>query len=89
MGVAKMVYDAIKKLVQYGLETGLITEIDRIYTTNQILDVLKMEEYEEPESIKEPIVLEEVLKELMDYAHETGVMPDDSISYRDLLILGL
>ena len=23
MGVTKMVYDAIKKLVQYGLETGL------------------------------------------------------------------
>ncbi len=84
MGVTKMVYDAIKKLVQYGLETGLITEIDRIYATNQILDVLKMDEYEEPESIKEPIVLEEVLKELMDYAHETGVMPDDSITYRDL-----
>ena len=58
MGVTKMVYDAIKKLVQYGLETGLITEIDRIYATNQILDVLKMDEYEEPESIKEPIVLE-------------------------------
>lgn len=79
-----MVYDAIKKLVQYGLETGLITEIDRIYATNQILDVLKMDEYEEPESIKEPIVLEEVLKELMDYVHETGVLPDDSITYRDL-----
>ena len=44
-----MVYTAIKKLVQYGLETGLITETDRIYATNQILEALKLEEYEEPQ----------------------------------------
>ena len=29
-----MVYTAIKKLVQYGLETGLITETDRIYESD-------------------------------------------------------
>ena len=43
-----MVYEAIKKLVRYGLDAGLITEADRIYATNQILDVLKLDEYEEP-----------------------------------------
>ena len=42
-----MVYEAISKLVRYGLDTGLITEVDRIYATNQILDVLRMDEYEE------------------------------------------
>ena len=40
-----MVYTAIKKLVQYGLDTGLITETDRIYATNQLLEALKLEEY--------------------------------------------
>lgn len=79
-----MVYEAISKLVRYGLDTGLITEVDKIYATNQILDVLHIDEYEEPESVKGPVVLEEVLKELMDYAHETGVMPEDHITYRDL-----
>ena len=39
-----MVYEAIGALVQYGLNTGLITEADKIYATNQILDVLKMDE---------------------------------------------
>ena len=29
-----MIYEAIKKLVQYGLDTGLITEVDKIYATN-------------------------------------------------------
>ena len=79
-----MVYEAINKLVQYGLDTGLITEVDRIYAVNQILDVLHMDYFEEPAPVREPVVLEEVLKELMDYAHETGVLPDDSITYRDL-----
>ena len=79
-----MVYEAISKLVRYGLDTGLITEIDRIYATNQILDVLHMDEYEEPESVNGPVVLEEVLAELLDYAHKTGVMPDDTITCRDL-----
>ena len=62
-----MVYTAIKKLVQYGLDTGLITETDRIYATNQLLEALKLEEYEEPEETFGEINLEETLKELLDY----------------------
>ena len=80
-----MVYEAIKKLVQYGLDTGLIQERDRIYATNQILDVLGMDSYEEPEIAEGEICLEEVLKELLDHAHETGVLAEDSVTYRDLL----
>ena len=79
-----MVYEAIKKLVQYGLDTGLIQERDRVYATNQILDVLGMDSYEEPETAEGEICLEEVLKELLDHAHETGVLAEDSVTYRDL-----
>lgn len=79
-----MVYGAVKKLVQYGLDTGLITEVDRIYATNQILDVLKLDDYEDTDISGEEIGLEQVLEELMDYAHETGVLPEDSVTYRDL-----
>lgn len=81
-----MVYEAIKALVQYGIQTGLMKERDRIYAVNMILDVLKMDEYEEPENTVagEQINLEETLKELLDYAHETGVLPEDSVVYRDL-----
>ena len=79
-----MVYGAVKKLVQYGLDTGLITEVDRIYATNQILDVLKLDDYEDTDISGEEIGLEQVLEELMDYAHVTGVLPEDSVTYRDL-----
>ena len=79
-----MVDQGIKKLVQYGLETGLITEVDRIYATNQILDVLGLDEYDEPGAVEGPVVLEEVLGELLDYACEKGILDGDSITYRDL-----
>lgn len=79
-----MVYKAVGDLVQYGLNTGLITEVDRIYATNLILDTLGMEEYEEPERGEGEIDLESILAELMDYAHENGRLPKDSVVYRDL-----
>ncbi len=79
-----MVCEAIKGLVQYGINAGLLKEEDRIYATNQILDVLKLDEYEEPEGTAEWGGLEEILKELLDYAHEQGVLAEDSVVYRDL-----
>ena len=79
-----MVFEAIKKLVTYGLQTGLISEADRIYATNQILDVMKLDEYEEPAGEYAEVKLEETLGELMDYAYETGVLSENSVVYRDL-----
>ena len=35
-----MICEAIKKLVQYGIDTGLTPESERTYTTNLILDVM-------------------------------------------------
>ena len=78
-----MVYEAIKKLVTYGMETGLISEEEKIYSSNLILDVLKLDDYEEPEENYEKVELEPVLKELLDYAVEKGLI-EDSVVYRDL-----
>ena len=79
-----MIYDAISRLVNYGLETGLIAEEDAIYARNQILEVMGMDEYEEPAVDVETGELEDILRELLDYAHETGVLENDSVVYRDL-----
>ena len=78
-----MVYEAIKKLVTYGIETGLISEEERIYSTNLILDVLKLDDYEEPEENYKDVELQSVLKELLDFAVEKGLI-EDSVVYRDL-----
>lgn len=80
-----MVYEAIQGLVQYGLDKGLISEYDKVYARNQILDVMGMDEYEEPEGAVESGDLETILKELLDYGCETGRLKEDSIVYRDLL----
>lgn len=79
-----MIYNSISKLVRYGLEKGLITEDDRVYTTNRILEVLGEEEYEEPGEEYRDVDLEETLKEILDYAAEKGILENDSVVYRDL-----
>ena len=38
----------VARLVQYGIESGLIPEEERIYSTNQILEVMKKDDYEAP-----------------------------------------
>lgn len=80
-----MIYGAIKKLVNYGLETGLINEEDRYYAINQILDVMNLDEYEEPEEEGEENDLESVLGVLLDYAYDIGMIPENTVTYRDLL----
>ena len=42
-----MIYESIKKLVQYGIDTGLTPESERIYTTNLLLDLMQEDEYED------------------------------------------
>lgn len=79
-----MIFDSIKKLVQYGLETGLFTEEDRIYTINRILEVLQEDMYEEPVEDFRNVNLEETLKELLDYAAEKGLLESNSVGFRDL-----
>lgn len=79
-----MVNEAIKKLVCYGLERELISEDDVIFTTNQLLETLQIEEYEEPQETYQDIELEPVLKELLDYAYEHGVLEENGVVYRDL-----
>ncbi len=81
-----MIQKNIRKLVQYGLNTGLIKPEDKIYTTNRLLELFRLDELEED---KEPVAmgedeLETVLSEMMDYAYEQGIMTQNSIVYRDL-----
>ena len=78
-----MIYESIKKLVQYGINTGLTPETERIYTTNLLLDLFKEDNYEDVSCDLDNIVLEDVLKDLLDEAVRRGII-EDSIGYRDL-----
>ncbi len=77
-----MLSEQIAALVQYGIDTGLTPECEKIYTTNLLLDLFQEHDYEEPVSVpKAP--LEDILKELLDEACRRELIPD-SIAYRDL-----
>ena len=79
-----MIDREIKKLVTYGVEKQLIEKEDVVYATNRILAILKLESYEEPEEEYTSVELEPVLKNIMDYAYEAGVLEENSVVYRDL-----
>ena len=78
-----MLFENIKKLVEYGVQTGLVPECERIYTTNLILDVMKQDDIEDVECDLSDIVLEDVLKVLLDEACARGIIEDNIVS-RDL-----
>ncbi|MCI8511737.1 MAG: UDP-glucose--hexose-1-phosphate uridylyltransferase [Lachnospiraceae bacterium] len=79
-----MIYEAIRDLVAYGERTGLLEREDTIYARNRLLDVLGLEEYEEPKAPVSEAPLEELLKALLDYAAKKGLLEHDSVVYRDL-----
>ena len=83
----------IRKLVSYGVQTGLVPEEDVIYTTNRLLELFELDELEERDDVTmREDELEEVLKGMLDYAYEKGILKENSVVYRDLFdtkIMGL
>ena len=78
-----MLSESIAKLVQYGVETELIPECERNYTTNLLLDVFYEDDYTAPEQEFQNIELEKVLDELLKEAIDRGLI-EDSVVYKDL-----
>ena len=75
----------IRKLVSYGVQTGLVPEEDVIYTTNRLLELFELDELEERDNVTmREDELEEVLKGMLDYAYEKGILKENSVVYRDL-----
>jgi len=75
----------IRQLVNYGINRELVAKEDEIYTINRILEVLKIDEYNEPENVDADTELEEILSGLLDFAYDNGVMEENSVAYRDLM----
>ncbi len=86
-----MITKNITELVRYGVSSGLVDEADIIYTTNKLLELFGLEEYDGEFAVEdfapvnpEEFPLENLLKEMLDYAAANGLMEDDTIVYRDL-----
>ena len=74
----------IEKLVEYGLSKELITEDERFYSRNLLLDMMGESEFDENDREgKEDPTLPEILEYLCDEAVKRGII-EDSITFRDL-----
>ena len=78
----------IAALASYAIKNKLITEEEKVYSVNLLLDVLHLEEYAYPENNEEVCSLsdnlEGILKYLLDDAVSRGLI-EDNIVFRDIL----
>lgn len=90
-----MIQERILELTEYGLVTGLVEPEDRRFTINRLLELFHLDELEDEVAAayakRTPMTqesaeaaLEGILNEMLDYAAEDGLMPEDTITYRDL-----
>lgn len=79
-----MIDTAVSQLIAYALRTGLIAPEDEVWATNAVLELLQLDSYDASAKQDAAIDLSEILTALMDDAHARGVLPEDSIVYRDL-----
>ena len=75
---------AIASLAEYCLRKGLIQPSEKTWAINTILDILRLDGCEHEAEVTGEIDLAQVLDTLLDDAHERGVLPEDSVVYRDL-----
>lgn len=79
------VYQAVEDLIQYGRKRDLLGQEDMIYARNQVLDVLRLDEFEMPENKEQEEHLENILDVLLEFAAEQGILEENTTVYRDLL----
>lgn len=83
------IFENINRLVSYALNNFLITKEDIIYTKNKLLELFRLDGFENDEQAASlPAVkteeLEEILKEMLDWAGAEKIFEDSGIVSRDL-----
>ena len=73
----------IKQLVNYGVQNELLSERDRIYVTNLLLDVMGISDYDDPKNVEEA-KLDDILEGILDYAYLNGRIDNNGVVARDL-----
>lgn len=74
--------EAIKNLVGYGVEEGLLSPLDEKWAVNRLLEIMELDSVEQDIACCDA-PLEEILKVLLDDACERGLC-EDSVVFRDL-----
>ena len=89
------IYREIDRLIQYAVLTELIQDIDIIYTRNRMMECLKLDDYLELDPEKDVRYLdliqnckredlEDILRNINDYAFYKGIITENTVTSRDL-----
>ena len=78
------VYEALSTLVDYAAERGMLDHLDEAYAYNRLLSVMQLDGVEMPKPSSPMPPLAELLSVLLDDAAERGLLPEDTVTYRDL-----
>jgi len=87
-----MINTYITELVNYAISNGLVDELDRVYTTNKLIELFGLDEYNEPSEVPPKRELHLILEDMMDWAFKNGIMESDTNAQKDLFdtkIMGL
>ncbi len=81
--------ELIGRLVAYGHARGMVATEDMRYTVNLLLDLFHIDSPDaDPMTFSDVAVadaeLEVILDGMLDYAAENGLLPDNTVTYRDL-----
>ena len=78
-----MIYEAIEKLIGYAVKNELISKDDIYVVRNQFMEVLRLTDWEKTDAEYSGEEVDDILKPLVDYACEQGIISDTTNS-RDL-----
>lgn len=78
-----MICNSIQKLIDYAVKNNLTATEDRYVVRNSLMEILKVNNWEEPQNVDRSQTIDEILGELVDYACENGII-ENTTAYRDL-----
>ena len=78
-----MINREIEKLVSYACSKNLITEEDKDWAINRVLELLRLDEYTETGEVFQNVELESTLDAILNFAAEKGII-NDTVTERDL-----
>lgn len=78
-----MINHEINRLINFALKKSLITEADKIYSTNMLLGLLNLNEFETEEINEDLATPTPILENILDYAAENKMI-ENTVTERDL-----
>lgn len=82
-GKSIMIYKAVQKLIDYGIKNNIITAYDVYVVRNKLMEALSLTEWQESKCSLSDEDIDSILKPIIDYACENGII-SDTVGSRDL-----